>query len=70
VDLDRDIVVRAGRLYADLMNQGKQIELNDCFIAASAIVSDINLIVTRDTDHFGRIEGIKALTPEDFEEIL
>jgi tRNA(fMet)-specific endonuclease VapC len=70
IDSDTDIAMKAGRLYADLMNHGKQIELNDCFIAATAILSDINLIVTRDTEHFGRIDGIEALTPEDFEEIL
>lgn len=70
MDIDRDIAIEAGQLYADLMNQGKQIELNDCFIAATAILLDINVLVTRDAEHFGRIDGIEAVTPEDLEKIL
>jgi len=64
-DLSREIAVEGGRIYAELMKKGEEIELNDCLIAATSLSLRIHEIVTRDIDHFNRIENIKATTPEE-----
>ena len=64
-DLSREIAVEGGRIYAELMKKGEEIELNDCLIAATSLSLRIHEIVTRDIDHFNRIENIKAITPEE-----
>ena len=46
------------------MKKGKEIELNDCIIAASSFSLGIEKIITRNTEHFNRIEGILAIEPE------
>jgi len=67
VDLSRETAVEGGRIYAELMKKGEEIELNDCLIAATSLSLRIHEIVTRDTDHFNRIENIRAVTPEDLD---
>ena len=37
VDLSRAIAVEGGRIYAELMKRGEEIELNDCLIAATSL---------------------------------
>jgi tRNA(fMet)-specific endonuclease VapC len=65
VDLSRETAVEGGRIYAELIKKGEEIELNDCLIAATSLSLGIHEIVTRDIDHFNRIENIKAITPEE-----
>ena len=65
VDLSREIAVEGGRIYAELMKKGEEIELNDCLIAATSLSLGIHDIGTRDTGHFNRIENIRAVTPEE-----
>jgi tRNA(fMet)-specific endonuclease VapC len=65
MDLTRETALEGGRLYAKLIKKGEEIELNDCLIAASALSLGIHEIVTRDIDHFNRIENIRAITPEE-----
>ncbi len=65
VDMDETIAREGGRIYSELMSKGKEIELNDCLIASTSLSLGINEIITRDIEHFKRIEGIKANTPED-----
>jgi tRNA(fMet)-specific endonuclease VapC len=65
IDLTREIAIEGGRIYAALIKKGEEIELNDCLIAASGLSLGIHEIVTRDIDHFNRIEIIKAIAPED-----
>jgi len=64
-DLSREIAVEGGRIYAELMKRGEEIELNDCLIAATSLSLRIHEIVTMDLDHFNRIENIRATTPEE-----
>jgi len=64
-DLSRETAVEGGRIYAELMKKGEEIELNDCLIAATSLSLRIHEIVTRDIDHFNRIENIRATTPEE-----
>ena len=64
-DLSRETAIEGGRIYAELMKKGEEIELNDCLIAATSLSLRIHEIVTRDIDHFNRIENIRATTPEE-----
>ena len=45
-DLSRAIAVEGGRIYAELMKRGEEIELNDCLIAATSLSLRIHEIVT------------------------
>ena len=65
IDLTTDIAVEGGKIYARLVERGEEIEMNDCLIAATSLSLNIHKIVTRDIDHFCRIENIEAVTPED-----
>ena len=65
VALTQDIAVEGGKIYAELVRKGKEIELNDCLIAATSLSMEVKTIVTRDVEHFSRIDGIKVVTPED-----
>ncbi|MFH0967109.1 MAG: type II toxin-antitoxin system VapC family toxin [Methanobacteriota archaeon] len=65
IDLNSEIAHDGGRIYAVLSRSGKQIEFNDCLIAVTAKWCGFNSIVTRNIDHFTRIEGISAVLPED-----
>jgi len=65
VNLDDEIAFRGGEIYSKLVRTGLEIELNDCLIAATSLSAGIAEIVTRNVDHFDRIQGIRAATPED-----
>ncbi len=65
VALSQDIAIHGGRIYAGLVKKGEKIELHDCLIAASSLSLDIESVVTRDIEHFSRIDRVKAVTPED-----
>lgn len=65
LDLNKEIAVEGGRIYAELVKIGKEIELNDCLIAATSLSLGIRKIVTKDVEHFKRINGIEAVIPED-----
>ncbi len=65
VDMDKEIARMGGKIYSDLKDQGKEIELNDCLIAATTISLNLNEVITRDIDHFKRIDDIKTILPED-----
>ena len=49
-----------GLVEANLRKQGKPIEAEDSLIAATAIRNDLNL-VTGNTKHFDRIDGLKLI---------
>ena len=54
--------IMAAKLVASLRDQGKMIEQNDCFIASIMLAHGCQKIITRNADHFSRIEGIEALS--------
>jgi len=64
VELDENIAMAGGKLFAKLSDAGRKIEFNDCLIAATAQSLGMNKIVTRNCDHFNRIEGCSAVVPE------
>lgn len=65
IDVNEVIALKSGKIFADLMNKGKIIELNDCIIAASSLSLGIKRIVTRNLEHFHRIKGVEAIEPEE-----
>ena len=67
VSIDQDVAIEGGKIYSDLVKNGKTIELNDCLIAATSLSMGISKIVTRNISHFERIEQVEVLTPEDLE---
>jgi tRNA(fMet)-specific endonuclease VapC len=65
INLSTDIAFRGGEIYSKLVRKGLEIELNDCLIAATSVSMQISEIVTRNRDHFERMEDINPITPED-----
>ena len=63
-DLDESIAMAGGKIYARLSQAGRKIEFNDCLIAATVQSLGMDCIVTRNCDHFNRIDGCSAEIPE------
>ncbi|MDD1687246.1 hypothetical protein [Methanoregula sp.] len=61
----RRFAITDGKMYATLSKSGRTIEFNDCLIAATVQSLGMNEIVTRNCDHFNRINGCTALLPKD-----
>ena len=66
IELTEAIAMEGGKIYANLSKAGKKIEFNDCLIAATARSLGMREIVTRNIDHFTRINGFAAIVPEKF----
>ena len=58
LELDLKAERKAGEIYADLRRKGKLISDADILIAAIAVIND-SILVTNNTEHFRRIEGLK-----------
>jgi len=67
ISLTEAIAFEGGKIFADLSNAGKKIEFNDCLIAATARALGMEQIVTRNSDHFRRIDGIIPVVPEELD---
>jgi predicted nucleic acid-binding protein len=67
IELTETIAFEGGKIFTALSNAGKKIEFNDCLIAATARSLGMKQIVTRNSDHFKRIEGVFPVAPEDLE---
>ncbi|MDO8874207.1 MAG: type II toxin-antitoxin system VapC family toxin [Methanoregula sp.] len=65
VELDESVAMAGGRIYAKLSKAGRKIEFNDCLIAATAQSLGMREIVTRNCEHFNRIDGCSATIPEN-----
>lgn len=61
VDANHEVMRRAGKLSGELINRGEQIEREDCIIAATGLLQD-EPVVTRNTDHFARVDGLNVRT--------
>jgi len=61
INLSKGIAFMGGEIYSRLVRKGLEIELNDCLIAATSLSTGISEIVTRNMDHFERIEDIKPV---------
>lgn len=61
VGADAALMRRAGKLSGDLIVRGERIDREDCVIAATAMATD-EPVVTRNADHFERIDGLDVRT--------
>lgn len=59
ISLRKETIQKAAEIYAFLKKKGKLIEDADILIAAIAVVEDL-ILVTHNTRHFGRIEGLQT----------
>jgi hypothetical protein len=59
VSADHSVMRKAGKLSGELINGGERIGREDCVIAATALLND-EPIITRNTKHFGRIDGLEV----------
>ena len=60
-DLDKESAIQAGEIYLYLIRQGRQIDLMDIMIAGIALRHN-EVILTRNSQHCGRIPGIAIET--------
>lgn len=58
LELNKDILEKAAKIYADLRKKGKLIEDADIFIGAISIWYN-SILITNNEKHFKRIEGLK-----------
>ena len=56
--VDQVIALKAADLQAHLHRKGQTVGINDCFIAATALVNDW-ILITRNTAHFKRMPGLQ-----------
>ena len=59
ITLDREIIDKASRIYADLKRRGELVEDADILIAASCPVEGM-ILVTDNEEHFRRIENLEV----------
>jgi tRNA(fMet)-specific endonuclease VapC len=59
--LTRDVAEESARLHSSLTGAGRQIGINDVYIAATALKYGLEL-VTRDRRHFARIPSLRLVT--------
>jgi len=60
LNLDRLSAIKAAKIGGELMQKGQMIGDTDNIIAGIAIANKIDIIITRDKEHFSRVKGIKA----------
>ncbi len=61
LEFNKSSALKAGDIQAELMNIGKPINILDVFIAAITITNK-EVLLTRDLDHFSRIPGLRCRT--------
>ena len=62
INLTKEACKRASQINWKLKKSGKEIEQFDCIIAALFLERGIKKIVTRNKDHFNRIEDIEVMS--------
>lgn len=61
IPADEQIMRKAGKISGALRARGEQIDREDCIIGATALLAD-EPVVTRNVDHFSRIDGLAVET--------
>ena len=61
VDADATVMRKAGQLSGSLVADGERIEREDCIVAGTALLND-EPVVTRNVDHYDRIDGLEVRT--------
>ena len=53
--------LKGADIFSELINEGKEIEQNDCLIASILLVNGCDKIITKNVKHFSRIKNIKVI---------
>ena len=61
VPADETVMRKAGKISGRLLARGEEIDREDCIIGATALLTD-EPVVTRNVDHFERIDGLAVET--------
>ena len=61
IPADKRIMRKAGKISGKLRARGEEIDREDCLIGATALLAD-EPVVTRNVDHFARIDGLEVET--------
>ena len=61
VEADATVMRKAGQLSGSSITGGERIEREDCIVAATALLSD-EPVVTRNVDHYERVDGLEVRT--------
>lgn len=64
VPIDRKVARKAGKIAADLIEEGERIEINDLYIAATAMLKG-ETVLTKRVEHFERIDDLEVADWED-----
>ena len=59
---DRKSSIRAAKIASELTKKGLEIGSHDCMIAGIAMTNGCNIIITDNTEHFKRINGLNVET--------
>lgn len=72
VNLDGVVAEKIAQLNAYLITEGQSIEYQDQAIAASCLVTDSDILMTKNKEHFARITALqgKVFTPEELKQKL
>ena len=58
--LEDSSVVKSAHICSTLIKEGSTIPDADCLIAGIALVNGVKTIITKDSEHFGRIQDIQV----------
>ncbi len=64
VPIDKKIARKAGKIAADFIEESERIEINDLYIAATAMLKE-ETILTKNVEHFERIDDLEVANWED-----
>ncbi len=59
VPIDQKVARKAGKIAVDLIDERKRIEINDLYIAATALLHE-ETVLTTNVEHYERIEDIEV----------
>ena len=60
IPIDEKIADKSGMIMSNLLDSGERIEINDIYIAATALVLN-ELVLTSNVDHFQRVDDVNVL---------
>lgn len=64
ISIDQKVARKAGKIAANLIERGERIEINDLYIAATALLHE-ETILTTNVKHYERIDGVEVVNWDD-----
>ncbi len=58
VPIDQKVARKAGKIAANLIDEGKRIEINDLYIASTALLHE-ETVLTKNVEHYERIDDLE-----------